>query len=117
VSARFSHSEPHHSHECGGEAHHDHDSDSDTAHRHHCDEAGHDSDHHDAETHDHLSEVVLVKKDPSADLQDLPDLAPLQAEPVSVHLNLGVEPFNPCNGADVFESSLPVYLRAHVLLI
>jgi hypothetical protein len=94
---------------------HDHDSDAD--HRHNSEETGQDSDHHDADTHDHLSDIVLVKKDPSTDLRVLSNPVPATASQISASPDLGVEPFSLYTGTYVSESSLPAYVRAHVLLL
>lgn len=105
MSAWFCHSGPQHDHHSDAGPHHD------------SDETGHDSDHHDAETHDHLSDMALVKKDSSADPRILPDPVPATSDQIWVSLDLGVEPFAPDDGTHVPESSLPAYVRAHVLLL
>lgn len=105
LSTWLSHSGPQHADDGDADSHHD------------PDETGHDSDHHDAETHDHLSDIVLMKKDSSADLRVLPDLVPATVNRISASLNLSVEPFSLCDGIPVLECSLPAYVRAHVLLL
>ncbi len=100
----------HHGHEHSGDAHHP------TGHGHHAEETGHDSDRH-GDTHDHQLKPLLIKKDISSQQRPLPGQVVMAVCSTPGCISGAVAP--PDSNPVIYgtESSLPAYVRAHILLL
>lgn len=100
----------HHGHEHGRDAHRQ------TGHGHHAEETCHDSDCH-RDTHDHQLEPLLIKKDISTKQRPLPGQVALAvcSTPGSISAAVARSISHPVIYCP--ESSLPAYVRAHILLL
>ncbi len=100
----------HHGHEHSHDAHHQ------TGHGHHTEENGRDSDRH-GDTHDHQLEPLLIKKDISTKQRPLPGQVVMAvcSTPGSISVAVARSISHPVIRGT--ESSLPAYVRAHILLL
>ena len=100
----------HHGHEHSHDAHHE------KGHDHHAEETDHDSDHH-GDTHDHQLEPLLIKKDISTKQRPLPGQVVMAVSSTPDSISAAVARSISHSVIRGTESSLPAYVRAHILLL